>query len=149
ESIKSLHGDEADLRKEGGMLAGVELLGQGTHPWEMNWRQPSIAVNAFQASSRKHARNIISESAWARLGVRLVPNLDPKDVQKRLVDALKKSAPWGLEVEVHADDAAGWGYTGSSHPAVQAALRAPKKGYGAGPGAMRCGGRSPLLQPVT
>src|SRR5262249_42141756 len=148
-SIAALPGDEAHFRKQAGLRPGVELLGNGTHPWEMNWRQPSIAVNAFQASSRKDARNIICDSAWARLGVRLVPNLDPKDVQKRVIDALKKSAPWGLQVDVHADDAAGWWYTGSSHPAVQAALRAPKKGYGAGPGAMRCGGRSPLLQPVT
>src|SRR5262249_59045620 len=120
ESIKSLHGDEAHFRKQAGMLPGVELLGQGTHPWEMNWRQPSIAVNAIQASSRKDARNIISESAWARLGVRLVPNLDPKDVQKRVVDALKKAAPWGLQVEVHADDAAGGGEPRSGPPALPA-----------------------------
>jgi len=125
----------------------VELLGHGTHPWEMNWRQPSIAVNAFQASSRKDARNIICDSAWARVGVRLVPNLDPKDVQRRLVDALKKATPWGLEVEVHADDAAGWWYTDSSHPAFQAAFRALKKGYGADPVTIGCGGSIPFVEP--
>jgi acetylornithine deacetylase/succinyl-diaminopimelate desuccinylase-like protein len=146
-SIASLPGDEAHFRKQAGMLPGVELLGHGTHPWEMNWRQPSIAVNAFQASSRKDARNIICDSAWARVGVRLVPNLDPKDVQKRLVEALKKSAPWGLEVEVHADDAAGWWYTDSSHPAFQAAFRALKKGYGVDGVAIGCGGSIPFVEP--
>ena len=129
------------------MLPGVELLGGGTHPWEINWRQPSIAVNAFQASSRKDARNIICDSAWARVGVRLVPDLDPKDVQRRLVDALKKSAPWGLEVEVHADDAAGWWYTDSTHPAFQAAFRALKKGYGKEPVTIGCGGSIPFVEP--
>jgi len=146
-SIAALPGDRAHFRKQAGMLPGVELLGNGTHPWEMNWRQPSIAVNAFQASSRKDARNIISESAWARIGVRLVPNLDPADVQRRVVEALKKAAPWGLEVEVHADDAAGWWYTESSHPAFQAAFRALKKGYGVDPVAIGCGGSIPFVEP--
>jgi len=146
-SIAALPGDEAHFRKQVGLLPGVEMLGQGMHPWEMNWRHPSIAVNAFQASSRKDARNIICDSAWARLGMRLVPNLDPKDVQKRLVEALKKAAPWGLEVEVHADDAAGWWYTDSSHPAFQAAFRALKKGYGADPVTIGCGGSIPFVEP--
>jgi acetylornithine deacetylase/succinyl-diaminopimelate desuccinylase-like protein len=146
-SIAALPGDEAHFRKQAGVLPGVQLLGKGTHPWEMNWRQPSIAVNAIQASTRKDARNIICDSAWARLGIRLVPNLDAKDVQRRLVDALKKSVPWGLEVEVHTEDAAGWWYTDTSHPAFQAAFRALKKGYGTDAVAIGCGGSIPFVEP--
>jgi acetylornithine deacetylase/succinyl-diaminopimelate desuccinylase-like protein len=146
-SIASLPGDEAHFRSQAGLLPGVELLGHGTHPWEMNWRQPSLAVNAFQASSRKDARNIICESAWARLGVRLVPNLDPEDVKHRLVEALKKATPWGLEVTVHADDSAGWWYTDSGHPAFQAAFRALKRGYGVDPVTIGCGGSIPFVEP--
>ena len=146
-SIAALPGDEAHFRKQAGLLPGVQLLGKGTHPWEMNWRQPSIAVNAIQASSRKDARNIICDSAWARVGIRLVPDLDAKDVQRRLVEALKKAAPWGVEVEVHADDAAGWWYTDTGHPAFQAAFRALKKGYGTEAVAIGCGGSIPFVEP--
>ena len=146
-SIASLPGDEAHFRSQAGLLPGVELLGHGMHPWEMNWRQPSLAVNAFQASSRKDARNIICDSAWARIGIRLVPNLDPEDVKRRLVEALKKAVPWGLEVNVHADDSAGWWYTDSSHPAFQAAFRALKRGYGAEPVTIGCGGSIPFVEP--
>src|SRR5215472_12751849 len=83
-SIQSLPGDENYFRKQAGMLPGVQLLG-GRHPWETNWRQPSIAVNAFVASTRKDARNIICDAAWARVGIRIVPDMEPLDVQKKLV----------------------------------------------------------------
>src|SRR5581483_5446507 len=116
-----------------------QLLG-GRPPWEMNWRQPSLAVNAIQASSRKDARNIICDSAWARVGIRIVPDMDPRDVQEKLVDAIKKATPWGLECTVKPDHPAGWWYTDSSHPAFQAAFRALEKGYGKPAVAIGCGG---------
>lgn len=146
-SIRALPGDEAHFRSQAGMLPGVELLGGGRHPWETNWRQPSIAINAIQASSRKDARNIICDSAWARVGVRIVPDLDPNDVQKRLIDALKKAVPWGLQVDIKAEQAVGWWYTDSAHPAFQAAFRALRKGYGQEPITMGCGGSIPFVEP--
>jgi acetylornithine deacetylase/succinyl-diaminopimelate desuccinylase-like protein len=145
-SIEALPGDEEHFRKQAGMLPGVQLLG-GRHPWEQNWRQPSICINAIQASTRKDARNIICEAAWARVGIRIVPNLDPQDVQKRLIDALKKSVPWGLQLEIHAEQAAGWWYTDSTHPAFKAAFRALQKGYGHEAITMGCGGSIPFVGP--
>jgi acetylornithine deacetylase/succinyl-diaminopimelate desuccinylase-like protein len=145
-SIQSLPGDDDYFRKQAGMLPGVQLLG-GRHPWEMNWRQPSIAVNAFQASTRKDARNIICDVAWARVGIRIVPDMDPMDVQKKLIDALKKSAPWGLQVSVRAEQAASWWYTDSAHKAFQAGFRALKKGYGRDAVAIGCGGSIPFVEP--
>lgn len=149
QSIQALPGDELHFRKQAGLLPGVEVLGGGRHPWETNWRQPSISINAIQASNRKDARNIICESAWARVGIRIVPDLDPRDVQRRLVEALKQSVPWGLEVNVHEDQSAGWWYTDSSHPAFQAAFRALKKGYGKDAVAIGCGGSIPFVEPFS
>jgi acetylornithine deacetylase/succinyl-diaminopimelate desuccinylase-like protein len=145
-SIRSLPGDEAYFREQAGLLPGVQILG-GPHPWETNWRQPSFAINAFQASTRKDARNIICESAWARIGIRIVPDLDPADVQKKMVEALKKATPWGLQVEIKTDPTANWWHTDSSHPAFQAAFRALKKGYGREPVTIGCGGSIPFVEP--
>jgi acetylornithine deacetylase/succinyl-diaminopimelate desuccinylase-like protein len=145
-SIQSLPGDKDYFRKQAGMLPGVQLLG-GRPPWEMNWRQPSIAVNAIQASTRKDARNIIVDSAWARVGIRIVPDLDPVDVQKRLVGALKKATPWGLEATIKSEQAVSWWYTDSSHKAFQAGFRALKKGYGKEAVAIGCGGSIPFVEP--
>jgi acetylornithine deacetylase/succinyl-diaminopimelate desuccinylase-like protein len=146
-SIAALPGDDAYFRQQAGMLEGVELLGGGRHPWETNWRQPSIAINAIQASSRKDARNIVCESAWARVGIRVVPNLDAKDVQAKLIAAIKKAIPWGLQCEVTGAHVASWWYTDTAHPAFQAAFRALKKGYDKDPVAIGCGGSIPFVEP--
>ena len=149
EWITELPGDDAHFRKQAGMLPSVELLGKGRHPWETNWRQPSLTVNAIQASSRVDARNIICESAWARVGIRVVPNLDPKDVQQKLVDALKAAVPWGPEATIKPDQSVNWWYTDPSGPAFQAAFRALEKGYGKKAVAIGCGGSIGFVEPFS
>jgi acetylornithine deacetylase/succinyl-diaminopimelate desuccinylase-like protein len=144
--IAALPTDEAKFREQAGLLPGVQLLG-GAHPWQVNWRQPSVAVNAFAASNREHARNIINESAWARVGIRIVPDLDAEWVLQKLTEQLKKAAPWGVQVEIHSHAANGWWYTDPAHPAFQAAFRALKKGYGTEGITMGCGGSIPFVEP--
>ncbi|MCP3144402.1 M20/M25/M40 family metallo-hydrolase [Pyxidicoccus xibeiensis] len=146
-SIQSLPGDEAYFREQVGLLPGAQVLGGGQHPWEMNWRQPSIAINAIQASSRKDARNIICDVAWARVGIRIVPDLEPRDVEQRLMAHLRKVCPWGLELGFHTEGASGWWYTDPSHPAFQAAFRALEKGYGGKAVAIGCGASIPFVEP--
>jgi len=147
-SITSLPSDDKLFRKQAGMLEGVQLLG-GRHPWEMNWRQPSLAVNAIQASSRKDARNIIVESAWARVGIRTVPDMDPADVEKRLVEALQKNPPWGVTVDVHKEGKGSWWYTSTEAPAFKAAEKALREGYGKEPVSIGCGGSIPFVDPFS
>jgi cysteinylglycine-S-conjugate dipeptidase len=146
-SIDALPTSREIFREQAGLLPGVEIMGGQRPPWETNWRQPSLAINAIQASSKKDARNIVCESAWCRVGIRLVPNLDAKEVQEKLIAALKKATPWGLTVEVKAEQAASWWYTDSSGPAFQAAFRALEKGYGKKCVAIGCGGSIPFVEP--
>jgi acetylornithine deacetylase/succinyl-diaminopimelate desuccinylase-like protein len=145
-SIAALPTSEAEFRKQAGLLPATQLLG-GRHPWEMNWRQPSLSVNAMQASSRKDVRNILVDVAWAHVGIRLVPDMDAKETQRALIGALEKAAPWGVEVKVHAEPGAGPWYTSPDHPAFQAAFRALEKGYGKKAIAMGCGGSIPFVEP--
>ncbi|MGZ3441485.1 MAG: M20/M25/M40 family metallo-hydrolase, partial [Polyangia bacterium] len=144
--IGALPTDEGKFREQAGLLPGVKLLG-GAHPWQVNWREPSVTVNAFVASNRKDARNIINESAWARVGIRIVPDLDAEWVLQALTKQLEKSAPWGVKVQIHTETANGWWYTDPAHPAFQAAFRALKKGYGTDGITMGCGGSIPFVEP--
>jgi acetylornithine deacetylase/succinyl-diaminopimelate desuccinylase-like protein len=146
-SIEALPITHEEFARQAGLLPGVELLGRGTHPSEMNWRQPTLTVNAIQASSKKDARNILVESAWARVGVRIVPDLDPHEVQAALVAAIREAAPWGVHVEITPESAAGPWWTDISHPAFGAAFRALEKGYGRPAVAIGCGASIPFVEP--
>lgn len=146
-SLESLPVTPEVFRQQAGMLPGVELLGGGRHPLEMNWRTPSLSINAFQASSKKDSRNILVDSAWAKVGIRIVPDLDHEETLQALTDAINKAAPWGVEVTVTPESAAGPWWTDIGHPAFQAAFRALEKGYGRPAVAIGCGGSIPFVEP--
>jgi acetylornithine deacetylase/succinyl-diaminopimelate desuccinylase-like protein len=135
-----------DVRRQSGMLEGVAMLGDRS-PMEMNWWRPSLAVNAIQVSTRRDARNILNDVAWARLGIRLVPDMQAAEIREKLVQALKERAPWGMEVHVKADVAGNPWMTDVSHPAFQAAFRALEQGYGRPAVAVGCGGSIGFVEP--
>jgi acetylornithine deacetylase/succinyl-diaminopimelate desuccinylase-like protein len=146
DGIAALPISEEDFRRQAKMRPGVAMLG-GRHPLEQNWWQPSLAVNAIQASTRKDARNIINDAAWARVGIRLVADMDPADVRERLVAALQRVVPWGLELKVHTVSAGAPWMTDLAHPAFAASFRALEKGYGRAGLPIGCGGSIGFVEP--
>jgi acetylornithine deacetylase/succinyl-diaminopimelate desuccinylase-like protein len=145
-AIELLPVSREEFRRQAGVRPGVELHGEA-HPLETNWWQPSLSVNAIQASSRKDARNIVNDVAWARVGIRLVPDMEPADVARRLEEALRGHAPWGVEVKIHVQSHGPAWKTDVSHPAFAAAFRALEKGYGREPLAIGCGGSIGFVEP--
>lgn len=148
-SLDQLPTTRDEYRKQAGMLPGTQMLGGERSPFEMNWRQPTLAVNAIQASSKRDARNILVDEAWARVGVRIVPDMDAAEVSRKLKQALQNAAPWGVEVSIHEDTANDGWYTSTEHPAFNAALRALEKGYQVRPVIMGCGGSIPFVEPMS
>jgi acetylornithine deacetylase/succinyl-diaminopimelate desuccinylase-like protein len=73
--------------------------------------------------------------------------MDPVETRDKLMAALRKAAPWGVEVDIKPDSLANWWYTDSTHPAFQAAFRALKAGYGRDAITMGCGGSIPFVEP--
>jgi acetylornithine deacetylase/succinyl-diaminopimelate desuccinylase-like protein len=152
EERKGLDGlpfDQETYRKQAKMVDGVSIVGGTESVYEKMWYLPSIAVNAFEASSRKQAANIINGSAWARVGVRIVPDMDPAETQVRLKEHLIRMAPWGVQVDVRFESPAHWWRTDSSGPVFEAALSALEKGYGRKPAVVGAGGSIPFVRTIT
>ena len=147
-SIAALPGDEAQFRKQAGLLPGVQILGRRpAAPGRRTGASLRSRSTPSRRARRKDARNIVCESAWARVGIRIVPDLEPQAVREALTQALKAATPWGSSATSREDHAAGWWYTDTEHPAFQAAFRALEKGYGKPPVTIGCGGSIPFVEP--
>jgi acetylornithine deacetylase/succinyl-diaminopimelate desuccinylase-like protein len=147
--IDALPFDEALYRKQSKMLQGTNIIGGEGTVYEKMWYRPSIAVNAIEASSRKQAANIINDAAWARIGIRIVPDMDPGKTLDVLASHLKKQVPWGLQVTVEPESPSHWWKTDTKGPVFAAALAALEQGYGGKPVVAGAGGSIPFVQTIT
>jgi len=129
-AFEGLKIDPEDFRRQAGMVESAVLTGGPGGLFEKLWRRPSFSVNAFEASSWKDRRNILNDVARAKVGVRIVPDMDPRQTLRLLTAALHRATPWGLETTVTEEACGAWWMCDTSHPVFQAAFRALEKGYG-------------------
>ena len=148
-ALDALPFDEAVYRKQSRLLDTVQIVGGGGSVYEKMWRRPSVAVNAIEASSRKLAANIINDVAWARVGIRIVPDMDAAETLELLSTYLRKQAPWGVEVKIEAETLSPWWQSDTEGPVFEAALAALDKGYGRKPAVAGAGGSIPFVQTIT
>ena len=144
---------EGDFREQSGMLPGTQFLnckktsGAKVSPLVQIWRLPSLTVNAIQASSRLQAGNIINDSAWAKVTIRLVADMNPEEVLRLLSRHLEAHVPWGLELRLKTEACTGAWSTDAKGAAFEAAERALERGYGKVPVKMGMGGSIPFVKP--
>lgn len=148
-ALDGLPFDEGLYRVQSKLLKGVNIIGGRGSVYEKMWRRPSIAVNAIEASSRKQAANIINDVAWARVGIRIVPDMDPGETLELLKNHLLKQTPWGVDVKIEPESPSTWWRTDTEGPAFEAALAALEKGYGRKPAIVGAGGSIPFVQTIT
>ncbi len=148
--LEALPFKESLYRKQSQILNGVKMIGGEGSVYEKMWYRPSVAVNAIEASSRRQAANIINGSAWARVGIRIVPDMDPAETLDLLKNHLLRHAPpWGVEVRIEQESPSRWWRTDTNGPVFEAARAALEKGYGRKPVIVGAGGSIPFVQTVT
>ena len=133
-NLQSLPFDAERLRKDAGLLDGVELLTNENIP-ENLWTRPAITIIAFEARPVAGAFNQILDSARARLSIRTVPNMDSLATGE---DIVRKLSGPGVTARVLAH--APWWWTDAKGPAYDAARRALARGYGREPVMQGAGG---------
>lgn len=148
-AIQALPFDESRFRQQSGLIDQAEIVGGNAPVYAKMWYLPSLAVNAIEVSSRKQAANIISDVAWARLGIRIVADMDPDETLALLTKHLRENAPWGVEVSIEPESSATWWRADTDSPAYGAAMKALEKGYARAPAMIGTGGSIPLVAQLT
>lgn len=144
--------DREQFKQQAGLVPTGEVLVHKPHPLIQLWRHPSLTVTAIQASSREQAGNIINDTAWAKVTVRVPPGMEASKVTECLTEYLKESVPWGLEISIAPKVGVdGWiTHPDGKHRKVFAAARAAlEEGYGARAVFAGCGATIPFVKPFT
>ncbi|HEX7247224.1 MAG TPA: M20/M25/M40 family metallo-hydrolase [Actinomycetota bacterium] len=135
---------EESLREETRLFDSVELIGSGTIA-DRIYAKPAVAVLGFDAPAVAGSSNQIVPEASARVSLRLAPGDDPLRARDALVEHLRAAAPWGVQVEIEADEA-GMGYlVDTSTPAYAAAQSALAEAFGRDVVEMGSGGSVPIV----
>jgi len=129
------------------VLPGVQMNGDASIG-SMLWSQPNATVIGIDGvPCIADAGNVLLPAARAKVAMRIAPGADPEVELKKLMDYLRESAPWGVEVKVERVKASDAFMAPKGGPAMAAAMDALRAAYaGAEPSEVGSGGSIPLLE---
>jgi acetylornithine deacetylase/succinyl-diaminopimelate desuccinylase-like protein len=145
EAIASLPFAEEEYRAE----VGAPALGgeEGYSVLERLWVRPTLDVNGLLSGyTGEGAKTVLPGRAMAKVSMRLVPEQDYRDIERRFAAHIATLAPPGVQVEVealhggqpwHAEPAGGF---------FEAAANALEEAFGRAPVFIREGGSIPIVR---
>lgn len=145
EAMKELPFEDEDLRKE----VGSPALGgeEGYTVLERIWIRPTLDVNGLLSGyTGEGAKTVLPGRAMAKISMRLVPDQDHEDIERKFIDHVKSLAPEGVTVEVEALHGGQPWYADPAHPIFEAASRALEGAFGRPPVFIREGGSIPIVK---
>ncbi|MDQ1537296.1 MAG: cysteinylglycine-S-conjugate dipeptidase [Actinomycetota bacterium] len=135
---------EERLRKESGLLEGVELIGSGSILSRL-WNKPSITTIGIDAPSVATSSNTLAPQAAAKISMRIAPDEDPQVAYQLLARHLGANAPWGVKVHIELEDA-GSGFSADANgPIYEQARAAFTDAWGVAPVDVGIGGSIPFV----
>ena len=143
ESYKSLGMTEEIFRNDGGVLEQVTLNVPEDEILLSLWRRPSIIVSTIESGSRVNAGNVLQDSAYARIGIRLAPGMDAVKCTDMLADFLKAQVPNNMEITIDKEDGANPFTTDTNHPFFKKMSEAMADAYASPTKFIGCGASIP------
>jgi acetylornithine deacetylase/succinyl-diaminopimelate desuccinylase-like protein len=133
--------DESILRD-----AGVEQSwGESEYTvYERVTIRPALTLNGLSGGyTGEGIKTVIPTRALAKLSIRIVPNQNPREIQRLLSEHIDRVTPRGVRVLLRKLGATSPVVINRRHPALKAAAFAYEKGFGARPIFLRSGGSVP------
>lgn len=135
--------DAAILRDAGATLGWGE---RGYSAYERTTIRPALTLNGLAGGyDGAGGKSIIPARASAKLSFRLVPDQDPRTIERLFRRHWARSTPPGVRSRVWTHSAAQPALVDPQHPAVRAAARAFRRGFGVAPVLLRSGGTIPVV----
>jgi acetylornithine deacetylase/succinyl-diaminopimelate desuccinylase-like protein len=137
--------DEEELRSD---VGSPELGGEsGFTVLERKWARPTLDVNGLLSGyTGEGAKTVLPARAMAKVSMRLVPDQDHLEVERRFIEHVKSIAPRGVTVEVEALHGGQPWRADPKEPIFAAASRALAAAFGREPVFTREGGSIPIVQ---
>jgi acetylornithine deacetylase/succinyl-diaminopimelate desuccinylase-like protein len=136
--------DEAEFRDLGTVLAGMPLIGTGGLGSRI-WSGPAITVVGIDVPSVDGAVNAVSPYARAALNVRVHPEQDAGEAQAAVIDHLRATRPFGIELDVRPGPTGNGFAAATGGPAYAAAGAAWSAAWGADVLLAGSGGSIPIV----
>jgi acetylornithine deacetylase/succinyl-diaminopimelate desuccinylase-like protein len=108
--------------------------------------RPALTVNGITGGYQgPGGKGVIPARALAKLSFRLVPDQDPRDIDRLFRAHIARIVPSTMRATVRTLSGAKPALVDPKHPAMAAAALAYRKGFGAPPVLLRSGGTIPIL----
>ena len=136
--------DEDRLRRESGLLDGVEPIGTGTLLTRM-WTKPSITTIGIDAPTIPTSSNTLVPTAAAKVSMRIAADEHDLDAFELLREHLLARVPWGAKVEVVLDERGAGFAADADGPVYDQARAAFADAWGVEPVDIGVGGSIPFV----
>jgi len=136
--------DEDRLRRESGLLDGVEPIGTGTLLTRM-WTKPSITTIGIDAPTIPTSSNTLVPTAAAKISMRIAADEHDLDAFELLREHLLARVPWGAKVEVVLDERGAGFAADADGPVYDQARAAFADAWGVEPVDIGVGGSIPFV----
>jgi acetylornithine deacetylase/succinyl-diaminopimelate desuccinylase-like protein len=134
----------AEILRHAGVAHGWGERGFTTY--ERTTIRPDVSVNGLAGGYQgQGGKAIIPARARAKLGFRLVPEQDPREVEQLACDHFARTAPRSVTLVIRKGSAAWPVRIDRRHPALRAAAQAYREGFGAAPAFVLSGGTIPVV----
>lgn len=137
--------DEEEFRE----LTGVPQLWSGEEGYSVAERisvRPTLDINGIWSGyAGEGAKTIIPAWAMAKFSTRLVPDQDFHEIERLVVEHLKRIAPPEVRVDVRVIHGGAPALTPLDHPGVAVAAHALEAAFGKPPVFLRSGGSIPVV----
>ena len=132
------------LRKEVGATA---LVGEkGFSVLERTWARPTLEVHGIRGGfTGEGAKTVIPAVATAKVSMRLVPEMDPKQVVRQYTAYVKKLTPKGIKTAVRVISSAPASVVSTENRYIEAAAEAMEQVFKKKTVYMRSGGSIPIV----